>query len=362
MRKRKLFQKLGISCLAAVMAITSAASAAAEVMTENTVMTEIKETEITLNSDAESDTEAEKSAAEAGEEAGDEESETEETEKLTEPGEWKSTDATEETEEVLTERITEQVTEKQSEMLSTEEEENSSEKVSEEVSEEISEKVPETNSEEITEKLTESISDTEQEKDREPTSGTVSEEETDQEPDTEHGIGVLTAASEDIDMTILAPDDSAFPDGAELILYAGKELEKLYGTDGERWKYEEFLEYMKTCWQEEIQKEYSEETGNSELVRSIQYLYPYYFKIVDKTGADLELTKDVQVYINIYDPEAVKQEKSGQYLSKVGYHESGRIRTNSHSEIYCNTDKKCLAVDTGAEKCGLYSLVQMDEK
>lgn len=97
MRKRKLFQKLGISCLAAVMAITSAASAAAEVMTENTVMTEIKETEITLNSDAESDTEAEKSAAEAGEEAGDEESETEETEKLTEPGEWKSTDATEET-------------------------------------------------------------------------------------------------------------------------------------------------------------------------------------------------------------------------------------------------------------------------
>ena len=46
MRKRKLFQKLGISCLAAVMAITSAASAAE-------VMTEIKETEITLNSDAE---------------------------------------------------------------------------------------------------------------------------------------------------------------------------------------------------------------------------------------------------------------------------------------------------------------------
>ena len=369
MRKRKLFQKLGISCLAAVMAITSAASAASEVMTENMVMTEIKETEITLNSDAESDTEVEKSDteveksdAEAGEEAGDEESETEETEKFTEPGEWKSTDATEETEEVLTERITEQVTEKQSEMLSTEEDENSSEKVSEEVSEEISEKVPETNSEEITEKLTESISDTEQEKGSEPTSGTVSEEETDQEPDTEHGIGVLTAASEDMDMTILAPDDSAFPDGAELILYAGKELEKLYGTDGERWEYEEFLEYMKTCWQEEIQKEYSEETGNSESVRSIQYLYPYYFKIVDKTGADLELTKDVQVYINIYDPEAVKQEKSGQYLSKVGYHESGRVRTNSHSEVYCNTDKKCLAVDTGAEKCGLYSLVQMEEK
>lgn len=368
MRKRKLFQNLGISCLAAVMAITSTASAASGVitedivMTENTAMTEIRETEISLSSDAESDTEAEKSDAEAGEEAGDEESETEKTEKLTEPGEWKSTDAAEETEEILTERITEQVTEKQSEMLSAEEDENSSEKVSEEVSEEISEKVSETISEEITEKLTESISDTEQEKESEPISETVSEEETDQELDTEHGIGILTAASEDMDMTILAPDDSAFPDGAELILYAGKELEKLYGTDGERWEYEEFLEYMKTGWQEEIQKEYSEETGNSELIRSIQYLYPYYFKIVDKTGVDLELTKDVQVYINIYDPDAVEQEKSGQYLSKVGRHTSGRVRINSHSEIYCNTDKKCLAVDTGAEKCGLYSLVQMEEK
>lgn len=49
--------------------------------------------------------------------------------------------------------------------------------------------------------------------------------------DAEHGMGVLTAKSEIMDMTILAPENHAFPDGTELILYAGTELEKVYGKD-----------------------------------------------------------------------------------------------------------------------------------
>lgn len=127
-------------------------------------------------------------------------------------------------------------------------------------------------------------------------------------------------------------------------------------------KYDAFLNGLKADWKDEIWKEYGDEAENSEVSEYIQYLYPYYFKILDKTGTELKLPEDVQVYVNIYDHNVAEQQETGQHVSKIGRHESGYVRVSEDSEVYCNKEKECLAVATGAEKCGLYTLVQLSDK
>ncbi len=338
MRKRKLFQNIGISFLAAALAVSSVVSAAAESVTEHMALMDDRESEpdIALCADTEAETEMYHG-----------ESEQEENQTFTESGGWGGTDESDIPEETLTEKLPDNVTEKVTE--------NQSEVFSEKDTERASEK----NSEAVSERLTESMTDAQA---KENGGTELTTEEVSEEADREQGIGVLTAKSEDMDMTILAPDDSAFPDGTELILYAEEELEKVYAEDGEAWDYEAFLERLKEEWKEEIQNEYDDEEESSETEESLQYLYPYYFTILDKTGTELPLPKEGQVYVNIYDHAVVEQEKTGQYLSKIGFHESGNVRICTDSDIYCNTEKNCLAVDTGAEKSGLYSLIQFSEK
>ena len=330
MRKRNLFQNLGISFLAVLMAVSSVAAAAetatemltevsTELMTENTILTAGTELETETDAGSEDATEMQKAETEICSEEKDQEN----TEPATEFISEEDTVASQETEKIL----------------------------------------PETDTENITEYPEELMPDTESEiKKEECESEEITEKESFEEMDAEHGMGVLTAKSEIMDMTILAPENHAFPDGTELILYAGTELEKVYGKDSGEWKYDAFLNGLKADWKDEIWKEYGDEAENSEVSEYIQYLYPYYFKILDKTGTELKLPEDVQVYVNIYDRNVTERQEAGQHVSKIGRHESGYVRVSEDSEVYCNKEKECLAVDTGAEKCGLYTLVQLSDK
>ena len=323
MKKRKLFRKLGIGFLAAVMTASSVFAAAPEAVTENmtesTGMSEPGETEDSFGS----------------EETESEEKETEtyrENEIQTEVPTEKNTDDLKENNDAPTEKESEKITETLTEVLTEKESDDSSEYV--------------TDTENGEETEYESESSTEK----------AIPEQTDQR------LGVLTAKSDVMEMTVLAPDDSAFPEGAQIILYAGKDLEKLYGKSSEDWKYETFLDQMKTEWREEIQKSDSGNREEANGVDVISYMYPYYFQITDKNGIELSLPEDGQVYVNIYDNRAVDNELSGRFVSKSGFHKGEKVRVMEDGEVYGNTEKACLAAVIGAKECGLYSLVQISEE
>ena len=200
------------------------------------------------------------------------------------------------------------------------------------------------------------------EEESEPESESESESELETESNT---IGFLEAKADGMDMTVLAPDGSAFPEGSELKLYAGEELKELYAEDGE-WDYEEFLSGIRDEWKSALMEKYAELYPNQEVseeaaMEMVQYLYPFYFEIVGPDGAEAVLADDVKVYANFYDSGAFQNAKLEQSGYAIGYHGTDEVSMTQDNEVSVNDDKQCLAVDTGASENGLYSFLQIHQ-
>lgn len=209
-------------------------------------------------------------------------------------------------------------------------------------------------------KVKETAGDLEEES--EPESESESESELETENNT---VGFLEAKADGMDMTVLAPDGSAFPEGSELKLYAGEELKELYAEDGE-WDYEEFLSGIRDEWKSALLEKYAElypdqEVSEEAAMEMIQYLYPFYFEIVGPDGAEAVLADDVKVYTNFYDSGAFQNAKLEQSGYAIGYHGTDEVSMTQDNEVSVNDDKQCLAVDTGASENGLYSFLQIHQ-
>lgn len=200
---------------------------------------------------------------------------------------------------------------------------------------------------------------------------TETEVETEVETETdENRVGFLEAKSAGMDMTILAPDESGFPEGSELKLYAGAELKQIYGEEDESWTYEEFLNNLKDEWKEQLTAKYAETHPEQEITEDavmgmLQSIYPFYFEVVAKDGSEVPLSDDIKVYTNFYDEETYNAAEKEESDYAVGYHDLAELYLTPNSEVTLNTEKHCLAVDTDAKENGLYSFVQIkqsDEK
>lgn len=210
------------------------------------------------------------------------------------------------------------------------------------------------------------VKETAEDPEEEPESESESELESEPESETEEeSVGYLEAKADGMDMTILAPDDSAFPKGSKLKLYTGEGLKELYTEDGE-WNYEEFLSGIKDEWKSALIEKYAElypdqEASEEAAMKMVQYFYPFYFEVVEPDGTEAVLSDDVKVYANFYDEGAYQNAKQEQSGYAIGYHAADEVSLTQDNEVAVNDDKQCLAVDTGATENRLYSFLQIHQ-
>lgn len=191
------------------------------------------------------------------------------------------------------------------------------------------------------------------------------EQETESESEQDEGVGYLEAEDGDIKVVVLS-SDNPLPADAQLKVYAGDSLSELY-EDG--WNYEEFIADLKLQWKNELLQNYlekhpneDEEKAEADALAAVQNIIPFDFKLFDGDGNEIDLPEEADVFTYLYDSDIYNTAKEKQCIYNVGLHEGGEVSLAESPEVTINDDEQYLAIKTGAESTGLYSVIQVEDQ